>query len=55
MDMASCAFQFEELRMEERLIECFPHLLGLAPEIRETILRYLLDIDCCRYESEHQD
>jgi hypothetical protein len=50
VDLAKLASGFEELR-----IESYPHLLGNAPEIREEIFRYLLNVDRCRYESENQD
>jgi hypothetical protein len=41
--LASLAFEVEEFR-----VDSFPHLWGIAPEICEEILRYLLEIDRCR-------
>ncbi|KAF7506815.1 hypothetical protein GJ744_011427 [Endocarpon pusillum] len=48
--VADFAFEFQELH-----IDSFPHLQGIAPEIRQEILRYLLNVDRCRVETENQD
>lgn len=47
--VADLAFEIEELH-----IYSFPHLQGVAPEVRQEILRYLLNVDRCRVETEHQ-
>lgn len=48
--VADLVFDFQELH-----IDSFPHLQGIAPEIRQEILRYLLNVDRCRVETENQD
>jgi hypothetical protein len=56
-NVAHLVFHVQELRIKEEREERtqgLPHLLGLGPDIIRIILRYLLDIDSCRNESDNQ-